>query len=514
MTILRICLKDIQALFPDLRSRLAEVDHTYSLTDWLRLSEAPLPYSSWHLYVCSYDELRQEIRFSANMHLLCLLDEGGLLPEIEETVPASVHVLFLECTDTDAVYKKLIHYFEIFHGIGLFSAGVLNILASEGSIQSMIDYAFLAFGNPVCYFDAGFNLVAANWEEAEKHNMGLELVKNRGFSEKEFEIVNSRGHIHRKVQKSEVPILAYNPELGVDQLLCAIDTKIDLGHLVVTAVNRPFDPFDSQLLQMLKRCIDQKLKKDEYARNSRGYNYESFLRDLLDEKIATGKSFLARMNYACRDFVGDLYCLVVETARSAGTLNVYHIQSILENGLPNLRTLIYNGQIVGIWIRPEGEFLPQSLLDTATQLCRENELYAGLSNCFPSLVELSDHYKQALRAIELGVCEEDSPGLFRYERYYSDHLKNVFTQKESATTFCHPKMRLLLDYDRKHGSELARTLYFYLLNERSIAATAAAMFMHRNSIVYRIRKIESLIGEGLDDASERQYLILSYRLMN
>lgn len=510
---MRICLKDIQNLFPEYSALLADTHQSYSLTGWVQLHHAPKPYASWHLYVCSYEEL-QGIEFVHNMHILCVVAEGELREDMVDSIPAYVHILFLQCDEMAVVCRELLRYFEVIHGVGLFSAGVLDILASEGSIQEMIDYAILGFGNPAGYFDAGFNLVAANWEESEKHNLGLDIIKNRGFSEREFQMANSRNHIHRRVQKSEVPILAHNPILGVDQLLCAIDTQRDLGHLVVTAVNRPFDPFDSQLLLMLKRCIYQKLKKDEFVRNSRGYNYEAFLRDLLDEKIALGKPFLTRMNYACHDFTGNLYCIVVETARSAGMLNVYQIQELLERNLPNFRTIIHNGQIVGIWIRPEGEFLQQHHVEEVMALCRQNDIYAGMSNCFQNLVELSDYYKQSLRAIELGVAEENAPNLFCYSNYYLEHLKTLFVQKESAKTFCHPKMQVLLEYDEKNGTELAKTLYLYLVHERNIAATSAAMFMHRNSIVYRIKRIESLVGSDFEDAAERQYLMLSYRMMH
>ena len=94
-----------------------------------------------------------------------------------------------------------------------------------------------------------------------------------------------------------------------------------------------------------------------------------------------------------------------------------------------------------------------------------------------------------------------------------EHLKQVFLQKESADTFCHPKMKCLIRYDKKHNSELAYTLYIYLLHEQNISKTAAEMHMHRNSVIYRIRKIQSLIGEDFGDHFERQYQILSYRMM-
>ena len=73
-------------------------------------------------------------------------------------------------------------------------------------------------------------------------------------------------------------------------------------------------------------------------------------------------------------------------------------------------------------------------------------------------------------------------------------------------------MQFLLDYDKEHHSELAYTVYMYLTHERNLVVTAEAMDMHRTSLVYRFKKIYSLIGDNFDDYRERMYLILSYEM--
>jgi DNA-binding PucR family transcriptional regulator len=52
----------------------------------------------------------------------------------------------------------------------------------------------------------------------------------------------------------------------------------------------------------------------------------------------------------------------------------------------------------------------------------------------------------------------------------------------------------------------------YLIHERNLAAAAEAMDMHRTSLVYRFKKINSLIGDDFDDYRNRLYLILSYEM--
>lgn len=402
------------------------------------------------------------------------------------------------------------------YAYALFCAELLDILSAEGGIQRMVDSAYQAFGNPVCVFDACYSLIAANWEESKKLDLNadtLALMERKGFSDKEFEMANSRDHIHKRLQKSELPIHAYNPDAGCDQLLCTIDTHKDLGHIVVSAINHPLRPVDTQLLLALKKAIGEHLKKDEFIQTIRGFNYESFLKELLDEKITISKSFLDRSKRVFRDFDGNLYCMVVETDRGSNTVNLYHVRNVLESIAPNVKTLIYHGQVIAVFCLPKDQFLPRSQLDSVVQLCRENDLCAGLSSCFLEIFNFSAYYKQALRAVELGSCTTAHPGLFLYSEYSMAHVASVFMQKESVNTFCHPKLKLLMDYDEKSGSELAYTLYMYLICERNIATTAVQMHMHRNSLVYRIKKIVSLIGDDLDDYHERQYLTLSYEMV-
>ena len=493
---------------------LVESVHTYNLTGWSRLKDAPMPYTAHTLYICEDSEISENISLRSNMHILCLSGAPERWDALAGQVSGACHILFLETHGGEDVYARLQDYFDLQCSVGLFSEELLNILSSEGGIQAMIDCAYQAFGNPIAVFDAYFNLIAANWDEAKKVNSGAVLVENKGFSAKEFEMANSRDHIHKRVQKSEVPIMAYNPEIGCDQLLCAIDTKKDLGHIVVSAVNQSLKPIDTKLLQVLKKSIAQQLKKDEFVQNMKGDNYESLLKDLLEERAVTSKPFLDRLNHVFRDFQGNMYCLTIETIHSPGTVNVFHIRDSLESLFPNSKTLIYNSQVIGILNVPERQLLSQKHLDILLRMCVEKGLYAGLSNCFRNIVELSAYHKQALRAMELGIGAANRPSLFRYESFGLKHITSVFAQKESPKTFCHPKMKALLEYDQKHDSQLAYTLYIYLLNERNIAATSAAMHMHRNSVVYRIKKIFSLVGDNFEDCFERQYLILSYQLMN
>ena len=62
-------------------------------------------------------------------------------------------------------------------------------------------------------------------------------------------------------------------------------------------------------------------------------------------------------------------------------------------------------------------------------------------------------------------------------------------------------LKPLADYDSRHGTELVMTLRAFLAANRSFAETAEALFIHRNTLRYRLRQIHDLLGH--DVASTR-----------
>ena len=67
-------------------------------------------------------------------------------------------------------------------------------------------------------------------------------------------------------------------------------------------------------------------------------------------------------------------------------------------------------------------------------------------------------------------------------------------------------LKPLEDYDRTHDSALLDTLTCFLDNARSCQRTAQAMGIHRQTVIYRIRRIERIGGSDLaDTASISQY---------
>ena len=97
------------------------------------------------------------------------------------------------------------------------------------------------------------------------------------------------------------------------------------------------------------------------------------------------------------------------------------------------------------------------------------------------------------------VLSASSMGIYKY-------MFNSGNQAE-ILDYCNEKMRTLEEYDHANGTFLQDTLLAYYMNGFSVGKTAEALFIHRNSLQYRINKIEELLGMELDDYMEYLNLI-------
>ena len=69
-------------------------------------------------------------------------------------------------------------------------------------------------------------------------------------------------------------------------------------------------------------------------------------------------------------------------------------------------------------------------------------------------------------------------------------------------------VRPLQVHDREHGSDLVRTLRAFFAANANASEAADRLYLHRNSLAYRLSRISELIGLDLKDHQARLALQL------
>ena len=94
-------------------------------------------------------------------------------------------------------------------------------------------------------------------------------------------------------------------------------------------------------------------------------------------------------------------------------------------------------------------------------------------------------------------------------RQFFDMLSN-FPKELNLADYVHPALNILAEYDALYNNNLYQTLLVYLQSGCNVKLAAAKLFIHRNSMTYRLNKIISLTNLDLENTNVVFLLNLSF----
>ncbi len=149
--------------------------------------------------------------------------------------------------------------------------------------------------------------------------------------------------------------------------------------------------------------------------------------------------------------------------------------------------------------------------DKAAMLLESFDGQCGKGPVFQDIYELPCQYALAAAALDLAPPGEERGRIHPFSKIAFSYALSLI-QEPQRGYILHPALQTLRLYDAGNGTALYDTLALFLASERSLTETAAKLYIHRNSLMYRITRIRELTGVSLDDAAQRQHLMLSFAL--
>jgi len=123
----------------------------------------------------------------------------------------------------------------------------------------------------------------------------------------------------------------------------------------------------------------------------------------------------------------------------------------------------------------------------------------GIGRYYESIENLPKSYKEALEALNLGKKIVGSGKVIHFNDLGIYKLLLDVSDKNQLKDFALNYLQPLIKQDEQHGTELIATLEAYLRNDKKICKTAKELFVHRNTIRYRIKKISDILGIDMSD---------------
>lgn len=132
---------------------------------------------------------------------------------------------------------------------------------------------------------------------------------------------------------------------------------------------------------------------------------------------------------------------------------------------------------------------------------------AALGGRFESLQDARKSYLQAIKVLRFTELQTTSSPIYAYEQL--GIYKLLFEiEPDKLAVYYQEVIEPLNQYDRKHHMDLVHSLFVYFEENCNAAKTAKRLFIHRNTLDYRLKKIEEITSRSLDNPYERLTLQL------
>jgi len=372
--------------------------------------------------------------------------------------------------------------------------------------QEIVDAASSHCANPMFCLDQSYRILAITRNlEFRADPEWLHMTEKGYLSPESTRLMNESGDLER-LAGTKGPVPYYAPFYPFPCIVC----NILADGVTVSRLN--FLCIGGSITPLLLRCAE--LISLHLSRTITGGKliYEDALHLMLSDLLRgqrLSEELIADRLRSAPELGRELLqlCFVDVEGRAEGQVASYYA-SLLRHLYPEGRflSIVYEQQLILLAYAPdEAGFAP--FTEKLQRFCTVHHLRCGVSNRFRRISRIQGYLRQALSALS----KADGSGI----SYYSDiMLETILSHipNEDIPFLISPDIARLEDANSAYSFSLTETLKCYLECNCNLIRCSEKLFLHKNTLLYRLGHIKSIIHSDLSNSDERLLLILSFRL--
>ena len=398
-----------------------------------------------------------------------------------------------------------------------------NTVLYENGLDRLSTVLVDMIKNPVLITDSNMAIMSYSIPDEYTNLLSkedlLDTVKINGDRETEEEIYGYR------CKKKSVSLAGKN----VDLIKIPIITpNSHFGYLFAWEYEKTINKLDISTLKWASTiaALDI-LNKRSIANVELKYKNE-LLYDILKGKLNNKQTIINRGQNMGMDLDKGFYVVVFELKeliskqfKNKGLLN----ENIQKNYLESTKRIIDDDIIMGdlgtylIALYPGEEGDKDAVKDFSDKVLNvidqdDRELVnVGVGNYQEDIINLNESYSQAKRAINVAnKLKKDNQIYFFEELGVYKLLYKI--DKDEKNSFLENSIIPLLNYDKAHNTELLKTLRAFFEENGNLTNVAKKIYIHYNTVHYRLQRIEKITGLSLDNPDDKLNLEIALKMLN
>lgn len=394
----------------------------------------------------------------------------------------------------------------------------INELMRSHDIQEMIDLARPIFGNPLILSNGSYTVIAISNEEGINDRRWDEIVKSKGVPM--GAVTNSEiNKCYRESLETGRPVEDVN-ETHVHMLRKVLTNGTNvLGYLDSPLYMGMPEKENVEFFDFLGNLIAVEMQKLPEMACQPGSMLDYFVFDLLRGNITDRDLIRERLEYFQWDLFSKGMVQVIsicgrEREIEPDNARLRRLINEFSTMFPSCRTFAYVNQLKMLCPVSENLEKDKEFIGHIQEILMREDLVAGVSRPMIWAETIAEFSRQSEKAAELGRKLRPKQHLHFYDAYAVYYALELASEREKLDQFCHSAITLLRDYDAVHETNLLESLRVYLTHDRSIGESAAALYIHRNTMNYRMTRIHEMTGLDMSDPDIFCHLLFSFYVLD
>lgn len=473
--------------------------------------ELPAELSGNKLYIVDASDIPEHIDllFGANLILIGHINSDILLVLKEQ----ACNIILLEKLSMPAAVNKIQI---IFNKYSIWNERLLSVCLTKKSLKEIFDVIAEVFTNPIFVLNSSLvlmltagkvpeNIDNSFWEYVLPHGyFSFTKLTSTKHPTKYEEYFNLREPVWLRKHETEHPYILTNLFLN----------NIKYGTMVMPEVYEPLTIGQLSLFEYSKVIVETFL--ESMSNRTLNTDDSSFVITHLIRGIFVDEELIVKQLNKNNWKIEEPYYVICLAKQkdvfSDEAIDFYlsTINQVFSKGI----MLNYGRSIIIILRDKDYPYLSEENCLNLLNSLKNVELKAGISQMFYDFKYLRSYYKQSRIAVDYGRKLHSEKQIYYFRDYCFIYIADSFKPEVKKEIICDPRIMVLMNYDIKNKTNLVATLLTYLNCGSKLQQTADKLYIHRNTLSYRLNQIRKIALLDLESEENIDQIIFSCILMH
>ena len=292
------------------------------------------------------------------------------------------------------------------------------------------------------------------------------------------------------------------------------DIQTPVYYILIIEQNMSLTDSEREELTLLKNAfgICQRMKSKFVSHSQLMHEY--LLVRLINNDVHDRAMIYARLRLLNIRLKPNLFIIAIAPCQEANmpqTQLNQHIQNFRELLAPSIAT-VFKNLIVALYSTDETK-ISDYIYTSLEKLLIKTNMQAGISGSYTDVSLTCRYYRQALDTVANGQLISPRQSIYLWNDYIMYRFLTKNTNYTTLDDFIMDSVKELIEYDRQNNTEFLKTLHYYVVNVCNATKTAQALCIHRNTLIYRIKKIEEIMNIDFTDGNVLLNIMISFKAL-